>query len=454
VQKRGTIKEKRVVNITDKRKNLASATLSTNSEQESVQTGLMKEAIILAGGLGTRLRDAVPDLPKVMAPVAGRPFLSYIIDYLRMQGITTFVFSLGFKASAIEKYLKEAYPTLDYTTVTEPEPLGTGGGIRLALQKVKNEAVLIVNGDTLFRVDVQQLYAQHQQKEAECSLALKPMKDFDRYGVVQLDEHNRVLSFQEKRQYSEGLINGGVYLLSKERFFRQSFPHHFSFEKDYLEAYCHEGAFYGDVQDGYFIDIGIPADYDKAQQDLTPAVLDLKKVDKSWTLFIDRDGVINEETIGEYVLHWDQFIFSNGVLRSFKKLSDVFGRLLLVTNQRGVGKGLMSKEALGTIHSEMQREIETAGGHLDRIYFCTDVENSCFYRKPNPGMAVLAKRDFPEIDFAKSIMVGNKPSDMRFGRVAGMFTVFLATTNPDVPFPHPDIDLRFPSLAEFAATLP
>lgn len=425
----------------------------TERPKSPLQGDRGKEAIILAGGLGTRLREAVPDLPKVMAPVAGRPFISYIIDHLRMQGITHFVFSLGFKAEIIEQYLKESYPTLNYVTVTEPEPLGTGGGIRLALQKAKGDEVLIVNGDTLFKVDVENLFARHQQNEAECTLTLKPMSDFDRYGVVQLDENARVLSFQEKRQYSEGLINGGVYLLSKEKFFRRSFPPVFSFEKDYLEAWCHEGTFYGAVQDGYFIDIGIPADYEKAQKDLAPSVLNLKSVNKSWTLFIDRDGVINEETIGEYVLHWEQFIFSKGVLQSFKKLSDVFGRLLLVTNQRGVGKGLMTKEALDTIHKEMQREIQIAGGHLDKIYFCTDVENSCFYRKPNPGMAVQAKMDFPEIDFTKSIMVGNKPSDMLFGRAAGMFTVFLATTNPDVPFPHPDIDLRFDTLAEFTAAL-
>ena len=424
---------------------------SSNDNLSSPTGG--QEAVILAGGLGTRLREAVPGLPKVMAPVAGRPFLSYIIDHLRMQGITTFVFSLGFKAEVIEQYLKEVYPTLDYTTVTEPEPLGTGGGIRLALQKIRGEEVMIVNGDTLFKIDVEQLARQHHLKKAECTLALKPMKNFDRYGVVQLDENDRVLSFREKQQYSEGLINGGVYLLSKEAFFRRSFPQVFSFEKDYLEVACHEGSFYGAVQEGYFIDIGIPADYQKAQQDLAPAVLDLKNVDQTWTLFIDRDGVINEETLGEYVLHWNQFIFSKGVLFCFKKLSDVFGRLLLVTNQRGVGKGLMTKETLDSIHYEMQREIGIAGGHLDKIYYCTDVENTGFNRKPNPGMAVQAKKDFPEIDFTKTIMVGNKPSDMRFGRAAGMFTVFLATTNPDVPFPHPDIDLRFSSLAEFAAAL-
>lgn len=425
-----------------------------NTNNTSHATSLRKtEAIVLAGGLGTRLREAVPDLPKVMAPVAGRPFLSHVIDALRMQGVHRFVFSLGYKADSIEQYLKEHYPTLDYTIAIEDEPLGTGGGIRLALQKTREENVLIVNGDTLFKIDLAELFSQHTRKNAECTLALKPMQNFDRYGVVQVDAEQKVLSFQEKRHYEEGLINGGVYLLNREKFFRRSFPQKFSFEKDYLEAFCGEGVFYGAVQDGYFIDIGIPGDFEKAQSDLAPSLLDLSKVDKSWTLFIDRDGVINEETVGEYVLHWDQFIFSKGVLHSFKKLSDVFGKLVIVTNQRGVGKGLMTKETLDSIHYEMQREVKIAGGHIEKIYFCTDVDNTAFSRKPNPGMAVQALQDFPNIDFTKSIMVGNKPSDMRFGRAAGMFTVFLTTTNPDQPFPHKDIDLRFSSLAEFAAAL-
>lgn len=413
----------------------------------------VREVIVLAGGLGTRLRDAVPDLPKVMAPVAGRPFLSHVIDSLRMQGLSRFIFSLGYKADTILHYLKEQYPTLDYAVAEEGEPLGTGGGIRLALQKTRDQQVLIVNGDTLFKADVAALAERHRRAGAECTLALKPMKNFDRYGAVQLDDEGRIRSFEEKQFFESGLINGGVYLLDKEKFFRRAFPPKFSFEKDYLELYCSEGEFYGSVQEGYFIDIGIPSDFEKAQQDLAPLALDLKAIDKSWTLFIDRDGVINEETVGEYVLHWGQFIFSSGVLRSFKKLSDVFGKLIIITNQRGVGKGLMTKESLDSIHYEMQREVTIAGGHIEKIYYCTDVDSTSYYRKPNPGMAYQAKQDFPGIDFSKSIMVGNKPSDMRFGRAAGMFTVFLTTTNPDEPFPHPAIDLRFASLAEFAAAL-
>jgi len=412
-----------------------------------------KEAIILAGGLGTRLRSTVPDLPKCMAPVAGRPFLSYVIDYLRMQGIERFIFSLGYRWGLIEEFLQKEYPTLDYTSVIEEEPLGTGGGIRLAIENANSNNVLVANGDTLFKIQSKELFQTHIDNGSECTLALKAMHDFDRYGVVEMNDKGRILSFKEKQFYPSGLINGGIYILNKERFLARQLPQKFSFEKDYLEPFCTEAPFYGFVQEGYFIDIGIPEDYQRAQSELKKSPLDLHQVDKTWTLFLDRDGVINEERLGQYVLHWGEFIFSKGVLEVFKKLSDHFGRVIVVSNQRGVGKGLMTEEALQSIHLEMQREVEIVNGKIDKIYYCTEKDDKCFNRKPNPGMALQAREDFPDIDFSKTIMVGNKPSDMKFGRAAGVYTVFVRTTNPDQSYPHPDIDLVFPSLQEFASAL-
>lgn len=413
----------------------------------------IKEAIILAGGLGTRLREAVPDLPKCMAPVAGKPFLSYVIDELRMQGIERFIFSLGYKAEKITAYLKEFYPTLEYATAIEHEPLGTGGGIQFCLQHVHADNVLIANGDTLFKINLDELTVIHQTKNAECTIALKPLQNFDRYGVVSLSDDGMINAFQEKKFYTEGLINGGIYLLNKQLFLQHQFAQKFSFEKEYLEKFVSKGGCYGSLQNGYFIDIGIPEDLKKAQTDLKKRDLDLKEVDKSWTLFLDRDGVINNERLGYYVLHWNEFIFSEGVLEAFKILSQKFGKIFIITNQRGVGKGLMSLEDLHHIHKEMRKEVKEAGGHIDQIYYCTEKDPNCFYRKPNPGMALQAKKEFADIDFSKAIMVGNKPSDAAFGRAAGIYTVFVTTTNPDQLYPHPDIDLLFPTLLHFAYSL-
>ena len=181
--------------------------------------------------------------------------------------------------------------------------------------------------------------------------------------------------------------------------------------------------------------------------------LNLAEIDKTWTLFLDRDGVINHEEHPKYVSTWEEFKFYDGVKEAMNILNNHFNNIVMVTNQKGVGKQLMSIDDLNFIHQNMLEEINTAGGRVDKIYFCSDLEDSSPNRKPNPGMAFQAKADFPVIDFTKSIIVGNKPSDMKFGRNAGMHTVFVATTNPEVEYPNPLIDLRFNDLLSFAYAL-
>ena len=122
---------------------------------------MIKEAIILAGGLGTRLREAVPDLPKCMAPVAGRPFLFHVINYLRLQGIERFIFSLGYKHEVIEEYLQGHFPTLKYVVALEEEPLGTGGAIQLACTRAESKHIVVVNGDTMYKADLHAAYQFH-----------------------------------------------------------------------------------------------------------------------------------------------------------------------------------------------------------------------------------------------------------------------------------------------------
>jgi len=228
----------------------------------------IKEAIILAGGLGTRLQSVLPGLPKCMAPVNGRPFLSYIISYYRQQGIEKFIFSLGYKHEVISAWIKQEYPAMPADFVVENEPLGTGGAIQLAVEKAKGKDVLILNGDTLFKVNLEALALFHKRNASACTLSLKPMQNFERYGVVETEEDGHIKSFKEKQQYAAGLINGGVYLLNTGRFRQQKRPAKFSFEKDYLEVFFSAMPMYGCVQEGYFIDIGIPEDFERAQAEL------------------------------------------------------------------------------------------------------------------------------------------------------------------------------------------
>ena len=179
----------------------------------------------------------------------------------------------------------------------------------------------------------------------------------------------------------------------------------------------------------------------------------LKDIDTRWTLFLDRDGVINHEKEGSYVLHYDEFVFYDNVKEALRICASAFGRIVIVTNQRGIGKGMMTAGDLQVIHEKMIAEIVLAGGRIDRIYYADSLLDEHPLRKPHPGMAWAAQVDFPTIDFSRSLMVGNNISDMEFGRNAGMGTVFLTTTRPDQPLPDACIDLSFSSLYEFAKHL-
>lgn len=412
----------------------------------------LKQVIILAGGFGTRIKDSIGDLPKCLAPVDGRPFIFYVINFLRSQGIESFIFSLGYKHEAVESYLKEHFSTLNYSCHIEREPLGTGGAIRACCKLATEDSALVANGDSLFKVSIASASELHHQKKAACTLLLKEMTKFSRYGVVELND-NRVVQFREKQFYENGLINAGMYILDLKQFAVKDLPQKFSFETDYLEKEYSSGLLYGFIGKGYFIDIGIPEDYRKACEDLSQPPLDLNSIDKSWTLFLDRDGVINHEKKDDYIRHWKEFRFYKGVPEAFKVFSEKFGRVIVVTNQRGVGRGYMTQAQLHNIHENLEATVRSAGGRIDRIYACTETDSRHPERKPNPGMAFKAFSEFPDIIPGKSIMIGNKPGDMQFGKHAGMYTVFMATTNPQTAFPHPDINARFNSLEEFANAL-
>lgn len=421
--------------------------------QKASTENRITEAIVLAGGLGTRLRSALPDLPKCLAPVAGRPFLFYVIRYLRSQGIERIVFSLGYKHELIERYLHDEFAALNYDCAIEAEPLGTGGAIRMAATHCQTSQVVIVNGDTLFEADIASLTKLHVQTAAICSLGLKPMQNFERYGSVEQDPDGLVRAFREKQRTASGLINAGVYILHREAFLATGIPVKSSFEKDFLEPQVAAGKIAGLAQDAYFIDIGIPEDYEKAKKELQMPALSLSDIDKEWSLFLDRDGVINVDKPGSYIFQPDEFRFMPGAPELFRRLKEKFRFTFVVTNQRGVGRQLMTEEMLQQINANMCRAIESAGGKIDAVYYATALSDKDPIRKPNPGMAVRARNDFPGIHPNKCLMIGNNVSDMQFGRNAGMYTVFLTTTNKEISLPHPDIDMIFEDLAQFVKAL-
>jgi histidinol-phosphate phosphatase family protein len=191
-----------------------------------------------------------------------------------------------------------------------------------------------------------------------------------------------------------------------------------------LQSNVKNGSIHGFINDGYFIDIGIPEDFARANNEFDHFYklnnLDLSGYD---TLFLDRDGVINRLRPNDYVKSWSEFEFLPGVFEALAKFSKQFKRIFIITNQRGVGRGLMSEDDLNEIHRRMVAEIVKQGGRIDKIYYCTDVSNLHPNRKPNIGMALQAQHDYPEIDFSKSLMIGDSEGDMAFAKNSKMNSI-------------------------------
>ena len=229
----------------------------------------MFDVVILAGGLGTRLRSVVSDVPKCMAPVGGRPFLAWILQWLRQYEVNHIILSLGYMNQVVTDWIRNEYKgNIPVDWVIEDTPLGTGGGIKLAMSKVSTGQAIILNGDTFFDVDLNAFSLFSLESRAPLAVALKPMKGFDRYGSVVLSADNRITAFNEKQYCEKGLINGGIYCIDSGSGLFDGKPDRFSFEKDILEKRVPVQPFYADVSDGYFIDIGIPEDYMRAQKEL------------------------------------------------------------------------------------------------------------------------------------------------------------------------------------------
>ena len=226
------------------------------------------EAIVLAGGFGTRLQSVVNDVPKSMALVNKRPFLEYLFDYLISYEIQKVILSVGYKHEIIINHFANQYKSITIDYAIENEPLGTGGGIRLAMWKIDGPRALVMNGDTIFKVNYHDLMAFHLKKKSDVTLALFQTNDTVRFGHVKLNNTTRIIGFDEKtKQNQPGMINGGVYIIEKNFLMDSRFRGKFSIEKDCFERFYDSAHFYGYISDGYFHDIGIPDDYQKAQDD-------------------------------------------------------------------------------------------------------------------------------------------------------------------------------------------
>ncbi|MEA2080637.1 MAG: nucleotidyltransferase family protein [Pseudomonadota bacterium] len=226
------------------------------------------KAIVLAGGLGTRLARVTSELPKPMAPIGSRPFLEYLLDYLVEQGTEQAVLAVSHKWEVIRGYFGDTYRGMSLNYSLEEEPLGTGGAIRQALETIPDDEVIVLNGDTLFHLDLEAFAAAHHRGKVLLTIALKQVADCGRFGRVKISDNGVITEFLEKSTNGSGWINGGIYMLNRRLLVDFPMPVKFSFEQDLIEpniACIRPVAFQSNA---YFIDIGVPEDYERAQSEI------------------------------------------------------------------------------------------------------------------------------------------------------------------------------------------
>ncbi len=393
------------------------------------------EAIILAGGFGTRLKPCVDNLPKPLAPIGGKPFLHYLLDYLYVNGIHRAIISTGFMADKIEEFTGNTYRGMVIDYCREDTPLGTGGAIKKALGMCRGDFAVAVNGDSFFDVDLFQMKKFHEASGYSISLASKEVPCAEHSGFIKA-ENGRLCGFREKGVKESGPINGGVYLIEKKALDNIA-DERFSFEKQVLESgLCDIGVF---ESDGYFIDIGIPENYRKAEAEKHKLIS--KSVRRA--VFLDRDGTINRDT--GHLYRTEDFEFLPEAAEAIAEIKKKGYLAIVVTNQAGIAKGLYSPEDVRLLHKHIDSSLSVSSHIIaDSYYYCPhhpqavldEYRCECGCRKPQPGLILKAVSDFAEIgieiDLENSFMVGNKRSDILAGINAGVGTnILIGSDEPE-----------------------
>ena len=376
---------------------------------------MLRQALILAGGRGTRLGARTDVTPKPLLPVAGRPFLDYLVENLRRFGLDRLVLSVGWLADAVAAHYGDGRNFgVRIIHSRETRPLGTGGGVRNALPLL-DEAFMVVNGDTLFDCNYLDL-AGLLSPGTEAAMALRRVADASRYGSVTCDGR-RVTGFAEKSQRGPGRVNAGVYALTRQAVASLP-PGPSSLEKDLFPALAARGVLAGREYQGFFLDIGLPETLALAETALP-----------SWhhrpCVFFDRDGVLNEDH--GYVHRPEDIRWIDGAIEAVKWCNDNGYLAVVITNQSGIARGLYDTEQFQALMDWMQDALRARGAHLDAVYHCPHhptagsgpLTRVCDCRKPAGGLVRQAIATW-DIDAAQSLVIGDKPSDLEAGAVCGV----------------------------------
>jgi len=371
-----------------------------------------KQCVILIGGLGSRLGDAVKNTPKPMLEVAGKPFLVHLIEEISRFGFTDFILLAGYKAEVVKDYFA-AYqainPKLKIKVIVEQSPLGTAGALLMA-KDILADCFLLCNGDSFFDCNLLKIAIPFADKETLMRMALKPVQQNSRYGHV-LCAGKNVVSFAERdEKLGKGLMNAGIYYVNKE--ILQQIKHSpCSLESDIFPKLANAGKIEQHTfPDAYFIDIGIPDDFAKACNTIGSAL-------SRPAAFFDRDGVLNHNYGHVHAIK--DFVWMQNAKEAILACNDAGYFVFVVTNQAGIAKGLYAEKDMHILHNFMQTELSKIGAHIDVFAFCPhhpegivpELRQICTCRKPEAGMILELFKKWP-VKKEKSFLIGDKESDL------------------------------------------
>lgn len=378
----------------------------------------MRQAVVLVGGKGTRLGNLTRETPKPLLPIDGDVcFLDYVLENLARHGLEEILLSAGHLGEQVEaRYAGRMLGSTRLTVVREPEPAGTGGAL-LYLADRLDERFLMLNGDSFFDFNYLAL-AQSMDRDAMGVLALRRVPDSGRYGGVDMDGP-RITAFREKDpDRGEGLISGGVYVLTREVLDRITRTPS-SLETDVFPDLAAQGRLFGREFDGYFLDIGIP-------ESLAQGRREMPGVTRRPAVFFDRDGTLNHDA--GYTHRPEDLAWTPGAVEAVRAVNDAGWLAVVVTNQAGVARGYYEEAAIDRFHRAMQAELAQAGAHIDAFYHCPHHPDAVIEayrhadhpdRKPNPGMVLKALSELP-IERARSVIIGDRDIDIHAGAGAGV----------------------------------
>lgn len=384
----------------------------------------IRQALVLAGGFGTRLGELTKTTPKPLLAVAGRPFIAYLIDWLARHGIDDVILSTGYLASSFDAFVADNAWHDPYgkpvrvRAMAEAEPAGTAGAVRLH-EHLLDDRFLLINGDSFFDCDLARvLAAAGDLARGEALLTVREVPDSGRFGRVTLDG-GRVGAFEEKSAAGRGLVNAGITVLHRDVVERiATLP--FSVERQIYPVLAAERKLHAIELDGYFIDIGLPETYAAAQTELPRAL-------SKPALFLDRDGVLNPDT--GYLHRIADFSWLPGAVEGIARARAAGYRIVVVTNQAGVARGYYGEDAVERLHRYINADLLSRGhgAWIDAFYYCPYHPEGTVPqyarrhedRKPAPGMLLKAARDLG-LDMSRSLMIGDKDLDVAAAEAAGI----------------------------------